>query len=52
MDEMLLQLRTEAQVSPRAICHDQEYFRLARDFAVHRQRIAILEDELTHVKPR
>jgi hypothetical protein len=52
MDDILQQLCTKAEGSPRVISRDKVYYRLARDFPVLRQRIAILQHQLTHVKPR
>lgn len=52
MDALLLQLCTQAVRSPRTTSRDKECYRLGRDFPILRQRIAILQHQLTHVKPR
>jgi len=52
MDGFLLQLCTKAGGSNLATGRDKECYRLTRDFPVLRQRIAILQHQLTHVKPR
>lgn len=52
VDAFLLDLCTSARRSPETIGQDKECYRLARDFPVLRERIAILQQQLTHVRPR
>jgi hypothetical protein len=51
-DELLLNLCTKTGGLPETLGPDRESYRLSRDFPILRQRIAILQHQLSSVRPR